>query len=518
METKRMQETFEDIHHQQDTERDTGKDTVTNKGSEPVDTQSGKHGLLPKDSRKFRVGKRKSPETKVRRRVGYHTEDEFNGFDSLVNNNFSKAVFFIVVSFVVVFSVVNGLMRLLRKEVWFGKQQDGDRDKGAQKQDVLDRSLPSVHGFVNNTWVQGNIDQGCNQVGWLATIARTAKVKRTLGCSIVNYTIHTTRVAPWSAGSIAFIRAIGPVNILIDSPILALIFQARGHEHAGIPVNTPLVKDQKDHVKKHRRRKDDHRNEFKHKVERFFEIDGIDSFEAGTHKHLDDSKDDRELHLERVKEQQFIRRHMPNGIETKGINRTFIAIWVHEFGFVTTFNFAGVLAVKLIARTKQVETKRETIIVHESSVNGKETHHSNHVTTTMHAFREFIELGIFVLLFVPNKVKTGEEQEKTVTNITVHDPKKERESSGRKEGGVRLAITRNTVGVDKFLVPIGELVRDKVSGRSRPWLGNLIHQRWHGEIHVGVCAFNRFANSIEGFGNDPTFATKHTGNIRLEHV
>lgn len=39
MKTQGVQEALQHIHHEQDTERNTSKDTVANKGSEPVHVQ-----------------------------------------------------------------------------------------------------------------------------------------------------------------------------------------------------------------------------------------------------------------------------------------------------------------------------------------------------------------------------------------------------------------------------------------------------------------------------------------------
>mmetsp|Transcript_17252 Transcript_17252/g.37750 ORF Transcript_17252/g.37750 Transcript_17252/m.37750 type:complete len:130 (+) Transcript_17252:99-488(+) len=65
VQTKGMEETFQNIHHQQDAEGDTSKKSKTNVGSKPVNFKGTEHALFPKDSSKFGVGKRKSPKTKV---------------------------------------------------------------------------------------------------------------------------------------------------------------------------------------------------------------------------------------------------------------------------------------------------------------------------------------------------------------------------------------------------------------------------------------------------------------------
>mmetsp|Transcript_17038 Transcript_17038/g.30848 ORF Transcript_17038/g.30848 Transcript_17038/m.30848 type:complete len:322 (+) Transcript_17038:774-1739(+) len=105
-----------------------------------------------------------------------------------------------------------------------------------------------------------------------------------------------------------------------------------------------------------------------------------------------------------------------------------------------------------------------------------------------------------------------------MTDISVHDSKEKGESCCRKEGRVGLSITRNTVRIDKLLVSVGKLVGGKVCGRSWPRLGNVIDKTGHGHVHVGVRTVDSVANFIKALGNDPTFTTKHTGHISLEHV
>ncbi len=65
VQTESVEETFKDIHHEQDTESDTSEDSETNVSSEPVNVQSGKHSLLPENGGKFGVGKRQGPKTEV---------------------------------------------------------------------------------------------------------------------------------------------------------------------------------------------------------------------------------------------------------------------------------------------------------------------------------------------------------------------------------------------------------------------------------------------------------------------
>ena len=209
---------------------------------------------------------------------------------------------------------------------------------------------------------------------------------------------------------------------------------------------------------------------------------------------------------------------MPHGVQTKGVHRFVRAISGSLTRNITFFDTSIVLTIKRKASSKEVDSEREAIVVDQTSVDGKETHHGNHVTTSVHAFTHFTKLGIVVGLFVPQEIATREEEEQTVTDISVHHPKQERECGSSEESRVGLPITGDSISVYKFLVAVGELVGSKVSGGSRPWLGHMVHQGRHGQVHVGVSTFHSLADGIKGFRNNPTFSSEHSRDIRLEHV
>lgn len=137
------------------------------------------------------MGKRKSPETKVRGSVGNHTENKFNSLDSLMNDNLAKAVLFVltvvatVVLFVVVNVVFNRLMSLSGEKVWLGKQKDGNRTKGNKEKDILNVGLAVVKRLVDVAGLESNVNKGSNEVGRLATVTTSAVVEGTLCGSII---------------------------------------------------------------------------------------------------------------------------------------------------------------------------------------------------------------------------------------------------------------------------------------------------------------------------------------------
>mmetsp|Transcript_23169 Transcript_23169/g.54823 ORF Transcript_23169/g.54823 Transcript_23169/m.54823 type:complete len:609 (+) Transcript_23169:149-1975(+) len=517
-----MKETFEHIHHQEHTKSNSSKDTVSNERSEPVNVQSGKHCLLPENSGKFGVSKRKSPQTEVGSSVGNHSQNEFNRFNGLMDHNFSKSMFFVVViaavsmTFFGIFGMMmNSSVGLLREEVRLGKKQDRDRNEGTQQQNILNSALSSVHGFINSSRVQRNVDESGDEIGRLATVAGSTKVQWTL---VSSGFATITDIAPRCA-TVAIVVALCPLAIIgRRAPGVTVGVDASGRKHPGVPVNRPLVNDEEHHVDEHGCGKYNHGDEFIEKVQRFIEVNGVQTLEAGTSEHLNDTKDDRKLHLERVEEKQFVGGHVPDGVQSKWIDRFIRTVIGRLNSNVSFFHFAIVLAFELETSAKEVDSEGETIIIHHTSVHGKETHHRDHVTTRVHSLAHFTELGIVVRLFVPQEVASGKEEEQTVTNITVHNTKKKGKRGSCEEGGVCFSITRDTVSVDKLLVTVGELVCAKVSGRCWPRLGNVIDQTRHGQVHIAMGPFDGLTDGIERFRHNPSFSAEHTRDISLEHV
>mmetsp|Transcript_11891 Transcript_11891/g.24589 ORF Transcript_11891/g.24589 Transcript_11891/m.24589 type:complete len:252 (-) Transcript_11891:373-1128(-) len=209
---------------------------------------------------------------------------------------------------------------------------------------------------------------------------------------------------------------------------------------------------------------------------------------------------------------------MPHGIKTKGVDRLGGAVRSGLDGNGTLLDLPVVLTVKDPARAKEVETKGEHIVVNETGVNGEETHHGNHIPTGVHTSCHLAKLGLVVGLLVPKEVEAGAQEEETVTDITVHDTEEEGEGGGCEEGGVGLSITGNTVRVHELLVTVGELVGGEMGGRSRPGLGDLVNVRGHVGVHAGMRTSDGVTELGGRFGDHPTLATEHAGNVRLEHV
>jgi hypothetical protein len=122
-----------------------------------------------------------------------------------MDEDLSKAVLFVVVLTTVllfVFIVVfDGLVALVLpgQEIGLGKEKNGNGNKGDEEEDVLDTGLSGVQRLVDITRLESNIDEGSDEIGRLATVARSTVVKRALRSGVI---VAGARVSPVSCESV----------------------------------------------------------------------------------------------------------------------------------------------------------------------------------------------------------------------------------------------------------------------------------------------------------------------------
>lgn len=375
--TEGVEEALEHVHHEQDTGSDTGKNGEAYVRSEPINVQSRKHGFLPKDSGELGVSKRQGPKTEVGGGVGNHTKDKLNGLYSLMNEDLSKTVLFVVVLttmmlfvFVVVF---DGLVGLPRQEKGLGKEQNGNRNEGDDKEDVLDNRLSGVQRLVDITRLESNINESSDEIGRLATVARSTVVKRALRSSVI---VASARVSPRSTGTISGLIANNPLAVIgRATPSAAGGIKTGSGKHAGVPIDNPLHEDEHNHVDEERTGEGNHGKDLEKEVKLISEVNRVAPLEASSRKHLDDTKNNTDLHLEGVEEEKLVCGHMPDGVEAERVDRSISSVAIRLVSYSSFLNFAGILAFERPAGSEQVQTKRKAIVVHKSRVDGEESHH-----------------------------------------------------------------------------------------------------------------------------------------------
>mmetsp|Transcript_15497 Transcript_15497/g.35700 ORF Transcript_15497/g.35700 Transcript_15497/m.35700 type:complete len:238 (-) Transcript_15497:1628-2341(-) len=236
---------------------------------------------------------------------------------------------------------------LLLHHVWLGQQQDRDRSESEKEEEVLYFGLTSIQRLVNISRCKSNVDQRSNEIGRLATVSRPTVVKRALvGSGIV----VRTAVTPWSAVSISRLIAQCPVIL----PIIAVRVEASSGKHTFVPVDTPLHEDQDNHVDKQGSSENNHRKDFEIQVEFLPKIDGVDTLQDRTEKHLDDTENHTQLHLERVEEKKFVRRDVPHGIQTEWVNGFVRTVFSGLIGDVSFFHLHAFLTIEFPTTTEEV--------------------------------------------------------------------------------------------------------------------------------------------------------------------
>mmetsp|Transcript_54874 Transcript_54874/g.116580 ORF Transcript_54874/g.116580 Transcript_54874/m.116580 type:complete len:352 (-) Transcript_54874:753-1808(-) len=206
---------------------------------------------------------------------------------------------------------------------------------------------------------------------------------------------------------------------------------------------------------------------------------------------------------------------MPHGIKTERVDRFALSILTSHLSHIALL---WLITVECPTSPKQVQTKREAIIVHQTSIHSKESHHDNHITSHVQSSCHLIKLGLVILLLIPEQVQASAEEEQPMTNVAIHDPEQEREGGSREQSRIGLSVARNAVRVDKLLVPVGELVGGKVRGGRGPRLCHLVHVAGHVMVHIAVGAVHRGADVLEGLGDDPALTAEHARDVSLEHV
>mmetsp|Transcript_21015 Transcript_21015/g.58442 ORF Transcript_21015/g.58442 Transcript_21015/m.58442 type:complete len:231 (+) Transcript_21015:3612-4304(+) len=204
---------------------------------------------------------------------------------------------------------------LLLEEEGLTQQQHRNGSKCAEKKKILHKGLASKDGLVHKSGCKCNIDQGGNQTRWLTTTTRTSIIQ---WASVNGFIAIFTAVPHWRTVTVSTFLHHAWLPVVM--PFITGWVKASGKSHSCIPVDSPFREDQNNHVDE-QRRENYHRKNLKVKVCLLSEINCVETSDACTQEHLADSKNNAHFHFEGVEEQKFIRRHMPNWIQTKRINR-----------------------------------------------------------------------------------------------------------------------------------------------------------------------------------------------------
>mmetsp|Transcript_12125 Transcript_12125/g.26834 ORF Transcript_12125/g.26834 Transcript_12125/m.26834 type:complete len:309 (-) Transcript_12125:1297-2223(-) len=196
----------------------------------------------------------------------------------------------------------------------------------------------------------------------------------------------------------------------------------QGVDDAGRIVNRmhPLVEDHHIHPSKEAKHENHHGNALTKEVRHVLLVECIAPPQKNAHGHLQHSKEDGELHLQRVHIQQLVVGAMPRPVETEGVWTTttrilHIIIWF----VVSSAHF-------LPSAIEELKTNGEEVIVHEPRIDGKETKAHHHV-----AHHEEGRLSEAQGLSVFAQPKTRQEEQRAVAHVAIHHAEDEWEGHHR---------------------------------------------------------------------------------------
>jgi hypothetical protein len=140
---------------------------------------------------------------------------------------------------------------------------------------------------------------------------------------------------------------------------------------------------------------------------------------------VDNTENDGHLHLNIVDQGKFVAGKAPNWILTHQISAIETCSGVdestgnlHLFRMSIVHSWMPSLSVShVVARAKNVSLNSEELVIDQSAVSCKETHHENEVSDLQSILKSWVR---FQGVVEKNQNKTEHEEEGTVTHITEH--------------------------------------------------------------------------------------------------
>mmetsp|Transcript_72761 Transcript_72761/g.201766 ORF Transcript_72761/g.201766 Transcript_72761/m.201766 type:complete len:464 (-) Transcript_72761:755-2146(-) len=249
-----------------------------------------------------------------------------------------------------------------------------------------------------------------------------------------------------------------------ERELVLLAHGAHGHADQGVDDTGrivdgmhPLEEDHEVHPSEEAQHEDHHRNTLEDEVSHVVEVERVAPTQQEAYSHLEDAEEHRELHLQRIHEQQLVARPSPRPVQAEGV-RPFPA----AVGDVVVRNVLPV-GIDVEAALEELEADGEEVVVHEAGVQRKDAEAQDHVPSRVeHRHGELERLGVAA------KVEADHQQQAAMPDVAVHHPEDERERHDGEERGVSLLVAGNAVGVDHVLERLRVLVRLDVGwGRLR---------------------------------------------------
>mmetsp|Transcript_88204 Transcript_88204/g.254379 ORF Transcript_88204/g.254379 Transcript_88204/m.254379 type:complete len:331 (+) Transcript_88204:229-1221(+) len=228
----------------------------------------------------------------------------------------------------------------------------------------------------------------------------------------------------------------------------------------------PLVQDHVIHEAKEAQHEHHHRHAFAKQVRGALLVDRIGEPQAKADNHLRNAQNNRELHLHGIHVHQLVLRTVPSGVHTEWIRSgTALISGVEPRRGLVRHDMAWLVLSgrRLPPGREEGEANGEEVVVQETDIDRKQPHHEEDVPRGVE-----LRDAEFELVRLPDGIDADHQQHGAVTDVAIHDPEQKRECHDSEQGGVGLAVARQSISVNQILEHARELVAADVSRRAFP--------------------------------------------------
>eukprot|EP00128_Syssomonas_multiformis_P011489 Colp12_sorted_trinity150504_noHs@34485 len=280
------------------------------------------------------------------------------------------------------------------------------------------------------------------------------------------------------------------------------------------PVSAPLKENQNGEVTEDAKHENDLWDVLEEDQVLASKVREVEVGQGNTEAHMNDTQDDRHLHLVRVQESELVFSKSPVRVNTERIGASEIFGNELKGRAIRVRGFVG----NGPATSKQIHRLGEHIVVDQTGVDGEKAHQKNEVATPKESGPHFAPIEAGELLLVKHNCQSSQSQKNAMTEVAEHNREQERESNHGEQTGVHLTVGCHTIGVDDGLETFSELVSLVICGRLELGLhsvengGNqratLFSGTTKGELNV-----------VESVNRDPSFGDQAlASHVEVEHV
>ena len=209
-------------------------------------------------------------------------------------------------------------------------------------------------------------------------------------------------------------------------------------------VREPLLNDHEVHETEQAHEHDKLWDELEGEIDAALVVGIVAALEEDAESHLNDTEDQGDLHLYRVDEEDLILSHVPDRVDTDGVD----TVWLLSGEFLS-------MLWQFPARVEQIHAHGSEIIVDEATEDGEDAHQEQEMPAH-HA--------------TDHSTDAGNQEKCTGKHVTKHNSEQEGERDGREVGRVDLLVFRHFILVDDHLSNGRNLALSEESRNGQLWV------------------------------------------------